>query len=862
MKERPTSPPQQTGPYCNDQYNELPELGFHGAICEAARDAIMVVDTGGIISYLNPTAARIFGHERSGLLGHAISEVLAPSDKEHDPLAPGSASAAEGDRGIRDLACLHKDGGEFWVELTVAPVELAGGPHVVMIMRDSSRGRQMMEELDKSRRAAEEASRLKSEFLANMSHEIRTPMNGIIGMADLLLDTPLNQLQRQFLDSVKASADSLLLIINDILDFSKIEARRLELDSEVFNLHDLLGDTLAPLGLRANEKGLELTYYVDSKIPGALVGDPGRLRQIIVNLVGNAIKFTEEGEVAVFVKQERKSARYSGLHFSVADTGVGIPEEKQRLVFEAFRQADASTSRLHGGTGLGLAICSSLVKMMGGRIWLESEEGKGSTFKFTARLGWTEEEQEQTAVRKAERLANMRALVVDDNATNRQLLVALLGQWKIRVEERDSGPAAMEVLARAVAQEDPFAVVVADAEMPLMDGLELAWWIRQNPSYDAAIIILLPAQSRPDDVARGKELGVGAYVTKPVKQVHLLDALLKVLSGRTNRTTSLFPVVGEAASEERPLRILVAEDTPINQQVVTHMLGRRGHEVVVVENGLEAVEALERETYDLVLMDLQMPRMGGFEATGRIRQREEGTGARIPIIALTAHAMAGDEERCLEAGMDGYLSKPFRMAALLEVIHKHVHGGDAEENGGQEDDAAADDAREHGVELAGVQGDVAELAGAQVDGTHVVPCVPPADAQVDNTHVVPGVPPMDQQDEVFDAEGVMDQLEGDMELLRDMVEMLVEDGPAMLEALAGALTEGDSEEVRKTAHKLKGSLGYFHPRRAAAMAKEMEDRGRQGELDAGDELLNALRREVARLQEALGKFVERGADVS
>ena len=784
---------------------------------------MVLMDAAGVISYINRAAEEMLGYRPGELEGQTLHQVLIPPAQRDAARRGVEQFALSGDGPmvgkLQELTCLHKDGRELPVELSISRVELASGHHALGILRDSSRSRKMMEELEESRRSAEEASRLKSEFLANMSHEIRTPMNGIIGMADLLLDTPLNQLQRQFLDSVKASADSLLLIINDILDFSKIEARRLELESEAFNLHDLLGDTLAPLGLRANEKGLELTYYVDSKIPGALVGDPGRLRQIIINLVGNAIKFTEEGEVAVFVKLERKNDRQAGLHFSVADTGLGIPEEKQRLVFEAFRQADASTCREHGGTGLGLAICSSLVKMMGGRIWLESEEGRGATFKFTALLGWIEEELQDATARKAKQLAGARALVVDDNATNRQLLVELLERWQLRVEERDSGPAAMEVLTRAVVQEDPFAVVVADAEMPIMDGLELAWWIRQNPSYDSAIIILLPAQSRPEDVARGRELGVAAYVTKPVKQAHLLDALLKALAGRTMRTTSLFPVVGVDPGQEQPLRILVAEDTPINQQVATHMLGRQGHEVVVVENGLEAVEILERETFDLVFMDLQMPRMGGFEATARIRQREADTGQRVPIVALTAHAMAGDEERCLEAGMDGYLSKPFRMAALLEAIGKHVGGGEAGQGQGQGQGQGK-----------GQEGQGQGQGQGQGKG----------------------------QETVFDVEGVMEQLDGDMELLQDMVEILAEDGPGLLEALAGAVNEGDAERVRKTAHKLKGSLGYFHPRRAAAMAKELEDRGRQGELDGAPELLDSLRQEVTLLQQAVEAFVAGG----
>jgi PAS domain S-box-containing protein len=779
-------------------------------LLDSTAEAIYGVDPSGRCTFCNPATLRLLGYQKPGdLLNKNMHEVMHHSYADGTPYPQKDCNI--GTSLVRGEG-IHSDKEIFWrADGTSFPAEYWAYPTrrngqiigSVVTFLDITERKQAQAALLEAKEAAEAGSRAKSEFLANMSHEIRTPMNGIVGMTDLALDTNLTGEQRDYLNLVKTSADSLLRVIDDILDFSKIEAGKLELEEAEFAIRDVFRDTLKTLAVRADKKRLELTMRVSPAVPMWVVGDPTRLRQLIVNLVGNAIKFTEAGNVIVDAEIEKESACAVELHIRVSDTGIGIPLEKQSLIFESFAQADGSTTRRFGGTGLGLTISRQLVELMGGRMWVESEVGKGSTFHFTTtfRRGTAAaSNREQIA---GERLPGLEVLVADDNATNRNILKEMLTNWQMKTVVASDGTEALKAMELARTGGRPFGVALLDGTMPGIDGFGVAERIRRNPSLADAVILMISATQYAADVARGRELGVEVFLTKPIGQSDLLDAILSVLGIQVaEERLAEVPSQTQEAKKVHGLNILLAEDNPVNQKLAVRLLEKAGHRVTSAATGAEALSAWEKMSdveFDLVLMDIQMPEMDGTEATTAIRTRENSTGKHIPIIAMTAHAMRGDKEKYLAGGIDGYVSKPIHPARLFAEIERVL----------------------------------AEKSGDAMMSTHP-----------------------QGEGERLDRTAMLERVEGDHELLVEILNLFLEDAPRLLTAMHEALEQGDINVLERSAHSMKGAASNFSALVTAAAAANLEKRAGRGDKESSKAALATLEAAVNRLLPRLAEICQ------
>lgn len=798
------------------------------AIINLSSDAFVAMNGAGQIVEWNRQAETTFGWSREEVLERKLSETIVPEQYREGHRA-GLAQFLESGKGSIlnkriEITAVDRNGKEFPVELTVSPIRFEREWLFSAFVRDITSRNAADAELRQAKDAAEAANQAKSEFLANMSHEIRTPLNGIVGMTELALDTPLTPGQREYLSTVKSCTDSLLTVINDILDFSKIEAGKLSMDRVSFDLPDLLGETCKTLGFRAHQKNLELALRVAPDVPKYLLGDPGRLRQVVVNLIGNAIKFTKEGEVVIDVQVSQKTEKDVCLHFTVEDTGIGIPPSKQGSIFKAFEQADNSTTRLYGGTGLGLAIASKIIALMGGEIWVESLVGHGTTFHFTARFEMDFAAADKPQPAEPVSLRDLRVLVVDDNATNRRILEEILRNWRMRPVLTANADEALAALDRAAAAGEAFPLVLLDAQMPEVDGFMLVERIKANPKIAGSMLMMLSSAAQLSDAQRCRQLGVSAYLTKPIKQSELLDTIVLLLCPGDDLREQVRKIKADfapAKKEDAPhYQILLAEDNPVNQRVACGILEKHCHSVTAVENGAEALKALAMQRFDLVLMDLQMPEMDGFAATAAIREKEKTSGGHLPIVAMTARAMKGDRECCLAAGMDGYISKPVNPKELLSAI-----GGLLTKPRSSESSTAGDHQPSENCDMNVNDQNPASAAGTSQAGQESSPAV--------------------------DFEALLERVENDTTLLEEMIGLYLESSPRLVNEIESGVERQDAQAVQRSAHALKGALQNLSAGPSAEAALALEKMGRAGELKSADRTLMELKDQLNRLQAEL-----------
>jgi len=770
-------------------------------ISASAKDAIIIMDDQGQVTYWNQSASRIFGFQKSEIIGKSLHPMLAPDRPKDFNRSEMLEFQKTGKSSVigrtLDLTVKRKDGIYIPIELSLSAVKLKGRWNAIGIAREVAERKKAEQQVREARDKALDASKFKSQFLANMSHEIRTPMNAIIGMTDLALLTKLDTEQREYLEMVKSSADSLLALLNDILDFSKIEAGKLEVEFEPFNIREMIAATLGSLAIKAHQKNIELAYNINQNVPEKLMGDSMRIRQVIINLIGNAIKFTEIGEVLLNIIPINKSDKEVTLLFSVSDTGIGIPEEIRDRIFELFAQADGSTTRKYGGTGLGLAITSQLVKLMGGEIWVDSAPAKGSTFYFNIRFKLSKD----TSMLKTEPgtaiLDGKKVLIVDDNETNRRILKDMVKNWNMIAIEAENGFQTLEILNSINSEADWPAYILIDSNMPGMDGFTVVEKIRQIKGTKTVHIMMISSGSHLDGIKRCEELGIYGHLLKPINPAKLKSLMIEILDNKKmiDRKIRVKPSLLRNAVA---VNVLLAEDNPVNQRLAVKMLEKMGHTITLAGNGEEVLALFEKGRFDLVLMDVQMPVMDGLIATAKIREMEKAGNRHTPIVAMTAHALKGDRERCLAAGMDGYIAKPIKYNDLEREIMRAV------------------------------------------DKTGQIQTIDEKDFTVSLKSF---------------KENLMKKFSNDTEMLRDTITIFLEESPDQLIAMKNAILNKDKEKLQFNAHKIKGSIGVFDEGDLFYDASMLEELGKAGKMDEADSMILSFEDRFINLREELKKIV-------